>query len=131
MGGVDEDGQSVNDGGATRLPGSESGDSKLKAGTRQRFEGSFAHRLFKRLDALDFTNQAILYGSGLLVSLLPFLILLSAFANERVDDDIALHLGLDQRAANIVSHLFNQASPALNAAAVTGAAFVIAGRSQS
>src|SRR3954469_24485515 len=94
---------------------------------RRRFEGSFAHQLLKRLDALDFANQAILLGAGLLVSLLPFLILLSAFSNERVDDDIALHLGLDHRAAIIVTHLFEQASPAINAATVTGMLFAVAG----
>ena len=105
----------------------DDGRSSRAAAARQRFEGSFAHRLFQRLDALDFTNQAILLGSGLLVSLLPFLILLSAFANERVDDDLALHLGLDHRAAQIVSHLFNQASPALNVATVTSLLFVVAG----
>src|SRR3954449_10842916 len=94
---------------------------------RRRFEGSFAHQLLKRLDSLDFANQAILLGAGILVSVLPFLILLSAFSNERVDDDISLHLGLDHRAATIVSHLFTQASPALNTATITGMVFAVAG----
>jgi hypothetical protein len=57
-----------------------------------------------RLKALDFADQAMLFGGGLLVSLLPFVILLSAFASQRVDDDISL--GLDRRAAGIVDHLF-------------------------
>src|SRR5690349_21306944 len=85
---------------------------------------SFGRRLFRRLDALDFTNQAILLGSGLLISLLPFLIILSDLANERVDDDIALRLGLDHRAAIIVSHLFKQTSLTFNAATVTSFLFV-------
>ena len=62
-------------------------------------------RVISRLVALDFTNQAILLGAGLLISLLPFLIFISAFADERIDDDLALHLGLDHHAAQIVSHL--------------------------
>ena len=33
---------------------------------------------------MDFANQAMLFGAGLLVSLLPFVILLSAFGSQRV-----------------------------------------------
>jgi hypothetical protein len=54
------------------------------------------------LTALDFASQAMLFGAGLLVSLLPFVILLSAFASQRIDDDISLRLGLDRRAAGMV-----------------------------
>jgi membrane protein len=55
------------------------------------------------------------------------LILLSAFASQRVDDDIALRLGLDQRAAGIVAHLLRSAPAALNAATATSLIFVAAG----
>jgi hypothetical protein len=75
-----------------------------------RYETSFVHGVIW-LVALDFTNQAILLGAGLLISLLPFLIFISAFADERIDDDLALHLGLDHHAAQIVSHLFSQGAP--------------------
>jgi hypothetical protein len=76
-----------------------------------RYETSFVHGVISRLVALDFTNQAILLGAGLLISLLPFLIFISAFADERIDDDLALHLGLEHHAAQIVSHLFSQGAP--------------------
>jgi membrane protein len=91
------------------------------------YEGSFLRRLFARLDALDFMNQAILFGAGLLVTLLPFLVLLSAFASERVDDDIALHLGLDHRAEKIVSHLFNQAPAKVTSGMVLSFVIMLAG----
>ena len=78
---------------------------------RQRYQGSLAQRFCGRLDELDFGNQIMLLGAGLLISLLPFLILLSVFASERVDDDLALRLGLDHRAAGIVTNLF-RAAPA-------------------
>jgi membrane protein len=87
----------------------------------------FFRALIRRLGEIDFMNEAMLFGAGLLVSVVPVLILLSAFASERVDDDIALHLGLDHRAAHIVSHLFNNASPKLNAALVVSIIFVVAG----
>jgi membrane protein len=91
------------------------------------YDQSFLKRLLTRLDALDFMNQAILFGAGLLISLLPFLVLLSAFASERVDDDLALHLGLDHRAATIVSHLFNQAPAKVTSGMILSFIIMLAG----
>ena len=64
------------------------------AWARDRFEGYLGQSFLQRLKALEFASQAVLFGSGLLVSLLPSVILLSAFASQRVDDDISLRLGL-------------------------------------
>jgi membrane protein len=100
---------------------------KALASARDRFEGSLAQSFLVRLKALDFATQAMLFGAGLLVSLLPFVILLSAFASQRVDDDISLRLGLDRRAADIVDHLFTSAPATLNAATATSLVFLIAG----
>ena len=91
------------------------------------FEGSFAQSFLVRLKALGFADQAMLFGGGLLVSLLPFTILLSAFASQRVDDDISLRLGLDRPAAGIVDHLFTSSPATLNVATATGLIFLIAG----
>ena len=91
------------------------------------FEGSFAQSFLVRLKALGFADQAMLFGGGLLVSLLPFTILLSAFASQRVDDDISLRLGLDRPAAGIVDHLFTSSPATLNAATATSLIFLIAG----
>jgi membrane protein len=88
---------------------------------------AFARAFARRLGAIDFVNEATLFGAGLLVSVVPLLILLSAFASERVDDDIALHLGLDHRAAIIVTHLFSNASPTVSIATATSLLFVAAG----
>jgi membrane protein len=89
--------------------------------------GSFVRGLWRSLDRIDFLDEAMLFGGGLLTSLIPLLVLMSAFANQRIDDDLAFHLGLDHRATTIVSHLFTQASPAVNVATVTSLVFVIAG----
>lgn len=66
-----------------------------------------AQGLVRELKARDFSNQVMLFGSGLLVSLLPFLILLSAFPSARVGNDAALRLGQDRQAPGIVTHLFH------------------------
>jgi membrane protein len=94
---------------------------------RDRFKGSFAHDFVRQLRAIDFSGQAMLFGAGLLVSLLPFLILLSGFASRRIDDDIALRLGLDRRAAGIVAELMRSPPPSVNFATVTSLLFVSAG----
>src|SRR2546430_1262459 len=73
-------------------PSRRVGDRAWSA-VRRRFEGSLAQGLVLQLKAIDFSDQVMLFGAGMLVSLLPFLILLSAFASQRVDDDIALRLG--------------------------------------
>ena len=94
---------------------------------RDRFRGSFAHDFVRQLRAIDFSGQAMLFGAGLLVSLLPFLILLSGFTSRRIDDDIALRLGLDRRASEIVAQLLRSPPPLVNFATVTSLLFVFAG----
>jgi membrane protein len=117
-----------------RQPGAQPGTPPSRparytvlAWARDRFEGSLAQGFLQRLKALDFADQAMLFGAGLLVSLLPFVILLSAFASQRIDDDISLRLGLDRRAAGIMDHLFTSAPATLNAATATSLIFLIFG----
>lgn len=75
-------------------------------------------RLFlRRLAELDFVNSIVLFGAALLVSVLPFVILLSSLANHRIDTDLSRHIGLDREGARIVSRLF-RASPAHSASEI-------------
>jgi hypothetical protein len=108
-------------------PPSRTAGRKALSAARDRFEGSLPQSFLMRLKALDFTSQAMPFGAGLLVSLLPFVILLSAFASQRVDDDISLRLGLDRRAAGIADHLFTSSPATLNAATATSLIFLTAG----
>ena len=100
---------------------------KAVTAARDRYAGSLAQGFVTQLKAIDFTDQVMLFGAGLLVSLLPFLILLSAFASHRLGDDIALRLGLNQRASGIVAHLLTSAPATLNFATATSLLFVAAG----
>jgi membrane protein len=101
--------------------------NKALAAARDRYRGSLAQDFAVRLKAIDFSDQIMLFGAGLLVTLLPFLILLAAFASQRVDDDIAVRLGLDRRASGIVTHLLASAPASLNVATATSLLFVAAG----
>jgi membrane protein len=109
------------------VPSSRPAGRKALSAARDRFEGSVAQSFVRRLRALDFANQAMLFGAGMLVSLLPLIILLSAFTSQRIDDDISLRMGLDRRAAGIVDHLFTSSSASLNVATATGLVFVTVG----
>jgi membrane protein len=100
---------------------------KIVAAARDRYEGSLAQGFVLQLRAIDFSDQVMLFGAGMLVSLLPFLILLSAFASNRVDDDISLRLGLDRQASGIMTHLFTSSPATFNVATATSLLFVTAG----
>jgi hypothetical protein len=108
-------------------PGSRLSHLKPVTAVRRRYAGSMVQDVGRQLSALDVANQATLLGAGLLASLLPLLILLSAFANRRVDDDVALRLGLNHRAETIVSTLFRSSAATISAATLTSLVFVAAG----
>jgi uncharacterized BrkB/YihY/UPF0761 family membrane protein len=79
------------------------------------YRGSLAQRFFKELNDLEFFDRAMLLAANLLISLIPLLVLVSAFASQRIDDDLALRLGLDNRASAVVSGLFRSSPATLDA----------------
>lgn len=68
----------------------------------------------RSLGAVEFGDRIILFGAALLLSVLPLIILLSALASQRVDDDIARHLVLGREGTRIVEGLFRRASVSFN-----------------
>lgn len=66
------------------------------------------------LGAVDFADHIVLFGASLLLSVLPLIILLGALASQRVDDDIAQHLGLNAPASRVVEGLFTHSKVTLN-----------------
>jgi len=81
---------------------------------RQRYEGSVVHDLVRSLGAVEFGDRIILFGAALLLSVLPLVILLSAFASTRVDDDIAKHLGLNRQGSRMIEGLFRSPNVSFN-----------------
>ena len=84
----------------------ESRRREILAWLRDHYEGSAAQDLIKGLGHVEFGNWIILFGASFLLSVLPLIILISAFANSRVEDNIDTRLGLNQRSAHIVDALF-------------------------
>ena len=87
--------------GSRRLPA-----RALVSAAQGRFAGSAAETFLRRLGALDFVNSITLFGAALLLSVLPFVILMSSLANHRIDTDLSRHLGLNGQGAGVVSQLF-------------------------
>jgi membrane protein len=75
---------------------------------RDRFERSWLQDLIARLQAVEFANSIVLFGAALLLSMLPLIILLGGVANERIDDDLSEHIGLNRRGAYIMAGLFRR-----------------------
>ena len=85
-------------------------------GWRVRYEESFAQELVRGLGAVDFADRIIIFGACLLVSVLPLIIVLSAFASHRIQDDIARHLGLSTQGSRVVEGLFKASVTSFNLA---------------
>lgn len=102
-------------------------DRKLTAGWRAWYEGSFTQDFVKTLGAVDFGNQILIFGACLLLSVLPLIIVLSAYASHHVEDDIARHLGLSAQGTRIVDGLFTASASSFNLAVLIGLLLSFAG----
>lgn len=71
-----------------------------------RYEGSTLQDFVRTLSKVDFGTEVILFGSAILLSVVPIIILLSSLASTRIDDDVARNMGLDRRGAQYVARLF-------------------------
>lgn len=90
---------------------------------RSGFERSWAAAVAERLAAARFFSAIALFGSTMLLSALPLIIVLGSIANQRVDDDVSRHIGLDSHGAAIVRTLF-RTSPAHDTGAIVPAVII-------
>ena len=79
---------------------------RLAAAESRFYRDHWTQALVHRLKAVDVVNATTLFGSALLLSALPLIIVLSSIADERVDDDISRHIGLNGQGSHIVETLF-------------------------
>ena len=94
---------------------------------RARYERSLAGDVVEQLKALHFFEWTTVFGAELLWSALPFVILLSSLANERIDDDLSRHIGLNGQGAHIVRGLFRGTPTHAVEPIATGLLFSLAG----
>jgi membrane protein len=100
---------------------------RLLNAARARYEGSWLQAIAAQLKALRVFDWTTIFGAELLWSALPFIILLSSLANERIDDDLSRHIGLNRQGAHIVQHLFRHSPAHATIAILTGLLFSLAG----
>src|SRR5947209_469210 len=100
---------------------------RLLNAARDRYEGSWVQAIAWQLKALHIFDWTTIFGAELLWSALPFIILLSSLANQRIDDDLSRHIGLNSQGAQIVKHLFRHAPAHASIAILTGLLFSFAG----
>jgi membrane protein len=79
------------------------------------------------LDDVEFGNWIILFGASFLLSVLPLILLLSAFANSRVDDNIDTRLGLNHKGTHVVDALFRSGHAGWGFGVVLALIFSLAG----
>ena len=89
---------------------------------KQAYSGSSTQDLMQRLGSADVVNQGIVFAATLLLCLFPFLIIANALAGRSTASGLARRLGLNNRAAADLGHLF--ASSASTSRAVTGASWI-------
>jgi membrane protein len=83
---------------------------------RSRYQRSFTADVFRQLGEINFADRVLVFGASLLLSVLPLIIVLSAYASHRVEEDITHHLGLSGEGARIVDHLFKASVKSFNLA---------------
>ena len=98
----------------TRVDDKGNGSSERAPKWREWYEGSPLQDLVRSLGAVDFGDRIILFGAALLLSVLPLIIILTAFASTRVDDDIAKHLGLNRQGSRMIEGLFRSSNISFN-----------------
>jgi membrane protein len=90
----------------------------------ERFGGSIAGEVWRRLSAVDFINQGLLLGGTLIAWTVPSLMLLDAIRGTSVVANVSSRMGLNSEAAGRVAELFKEPS---HATAITvGAVGVVA-----
>lgn len=93
----------------------------IEAG-KQKYAGSSADALWKRLNSVDFLNQGMIFAGTLLLCAFPLLIVGDAVAGRSAPTTLTRRLGLNRQAADDVGHLFTSSHTTV--ASVTGFAWV-------
>ena len=87
-------------------PGAQPAGNRVTAVLRAKYQGSFTQEVARGLGEIEFGDRIIVFGASLLLSVMPLVIILSAYAGHRIESDIAHHLGLSAQGARVIEGLF-------------------------
>ena len=96
---------------------------RVREAVDRRYRGTSAEHLWNRLNAMDFINRGMLFAGMVLLCFFPFIIVVNALTGRGTVNGLVRHLGLNQQAANDLSHVF--ASTSATSSQVTGASSVL------
>jgi len=104
------------------LRGSNDGEGGGRQAAAARFAGSSAEHLWRRLNALDFINRAMLFASVLFLCAVPSVIVLEALAGRNATTSAIRRFGLSHDAAAALSQVVT--SPAATSATISATSYV-------
>ena len=88
---------------------------------------STAGSFWSRLNAIDFMNSSVQFAALTVLTLFPFLIIVSAESGGDARHALIARLGLDQKAAQDVNELMSAGKHAVTTLSIVGAAVVLLG----
>jgi membrane protein len=89
---------------------------------KQKYAGSSADVLWKRLNSVDFLNQGMIFAGTLLLCAFPLFIVATSVAGRSAASGLGRRLGLNRQAAGDLGHLFTSSHATV--ASVSGFAWV-------
>jgi membrane protein len=97
--------------------------ARRAATVSDRLSGAAAGHVWRRLNAMDFINRAMLFGAILLLCFVPFILIVQALAGQSATARLIKRFGLTGQAADATSTVFT--SPSATSAGITGLSYVV------
>jgi membrane protein len=88
-----------------------------------RLSSAAAAHVWRRLNAMDFINRAMLFGAVLFLCLVPLILIIESLAGQSATTRLIRRFGLTGKAADATSTVFT--SPSTTSAAITGLSYVL------
>ena len=104
-------------------PGLHARAARRAATVSDRLSGAAVGHVWRRLNAMDFINRAMLFGAVLFLCFVPFILIIEALAGRSAATRLIKHFGLTGEAADATSTLFT--SPSTTSAGITGLSYVV------
>ncbi|WP_084725042.1 YihY/virulence factor BrkB family protein [Streptacidiphilus melanogenes] len=89
---------------------------------KEKYSGSWAESLLRRLDSADLINRAMILAATMLLCVVPFFLIVTALAGGSAAADLTRRFGLSHEAAADIGRLVNSSSS--TSSAVTGMSWV-------
>ena len=109
--------------GGEHPPGLHARAARRAATVSDRLSSAAVGHVWRRLNAMDFINRAMLFAAVLFLCFVPFLLIIEALAGQSAATRLIKHFGLTGEAADATSTVFT--SPSTTSAGITGLSYVV------